>query len=182
MPVAESSEHPDSVHAGVTASPSATVSADGSALKIGELAQRTGKSVRALHLYEELGLLNPAGRTTGRFRLYGDDSVLRVEWIGKLQQLGFTLPQIQEVLGHVHAGTPGDTAMSRVGHLLKGKLAETRETISRLQLLEEELVNSLQYLENCRGCECTALPDACRSCGRPRPTGRPALVAGFQVK
>src|SRR5262245_55764223 len=92
------------------------------ALKIGDLAQRTSKSVRALHLYEELGLLNPAGRTTGRFRLYGDDSVRRVEWIGKLQQLGFTLPQIQEVLGQMQPGTPGDTAMSRIGHLLKGKL------------------------------------------------------------
>jgi MerR family copper efflux transcriptional regulator len=165
-----------------TGRPAAELPESPAALKIGELAQRTGKSVRALHLYEELGLLNPAGRTSGRFRLYGDDSIVRVEWIGKLQQLGFTLPQIQEVLGHVQAGTSGDTAMNRIGQLLKGKLSETRETIARLQLLEEELVNSLQYMENCRGCECTTLPDSCRSCGRPRSTDLPALVAGFQVR
>ncbi len=39
-------------------------------LKVGELAKRTGKTVRAVHLYEELGLLDPAVRSKGGFRLY----------------------------------------------------------------------------------------------------------------
>src|SRR5579883_3398466 len=78
------------------------------ALKIGDLALRTGKSVRALHLYEEMGLLTPVGRTTGRFRLYAPDAVLRVEWISKLQDLGFTLPQIRDVVGHMQGGASGD--------------------------------------------------------------------------
>ncbi len=39
-------------------------------LKVGELAKRTGKTVRAVHLYEELGLLAPAVRSKGGFRLY----------------------------------------------------------------------------------------------------------------
>ena len=47
------------------------VSADSlSLLKVGELAKRTGKTVRAIHLYEELGLLAPAVRSKGGFRLY----------------------------------------------------------------------------------------------------------------
>ena len=37
-------------------------------LKVGELAKRTGKTVRAVHLYEELGLLTPAVRSKGGFR------------------------------------------------------------------------------------------------------------------
>ena len=44
-------------------------------LKIGELAKLSGKSVRALHLYEELGLLTPAERSKGGFRLYGTETV-----------------------------------------------------------------------------------------------------------
>ena len=36
-----------------------------SLLKVGELARRTGKTVRAIHLYEELGLLTPAVRSKG---------------------------------------------------------------------------------------------------------------------
>ena len=41
-----------------------------SLLKVGELARRTGKTARAIHLYEELGLLTPAVRSKGGFRLY----------------------------------------------------------------------------------------------------------------
>ena len=57
-------------------------------MKIGELARKTGKTVRALHLYEEMGLLKP-GRSEGGFRLYGPDELARVYWIGKLQKMGF---------------------------------------------------------------------------------------------
>jgi MerR family copper efflux transcriptional regulator len=64
-------------------------------MKIGELARKTGKTPRALHLYEEMGLLQPPERTEGGFRLYGPDEVARVYWIAKLQDMGFSLPQIQ---------------------------------------------------------------------------------------
>ena len=47
-------------------------------LKIGELARRTGKTVRAVHLYEELGLLAPAVRSKGGFRLYHGRAVTRI--------------------------------------------------------------------------------------------------------
>ena len=46
-------------------------------LRVGDLARRTGKSVRAIHLYEELGLLEPATRSSGGFRLYHDAAVDR---------------------------------------------------------------------------------------------------------
>ena len=39
-------------------------------IRIGDLARLTGKTVRAIHLYEELGLLKPATRSSGGFRLY----------------------------------------------------------------------------------------------------------------
>ena len=58
-------------------------------LRVGELARRTGKTVRALHLYEELGLLRPVHRSKGGFRLFAPSSVKRVQWIGKLQDAGF---------------------------------------------------------------------------------------------
>ena len=58
-------------------------------LRVGALAKRTSKTVRALHLYEELGLLHPMHRTRGGFRLYHPASVARVEWIQKLQDAGY---------------------------------------------------------------------------------------------
>ena len=53
-------------------------------LRVGELAKRTGKTVRAVHLYEELGLLAPAVRSKGGFRLYPGKAVKRIDWIQKL--------------------------------------------------------------------------------------------------
>src|SRR5580693_9045299 len=69
-----------------------------SLLKVGELAKRTGKTVRAVHLYEELGLLEPAVRSKGGFRLYSSKALKRVDWIQKLQDLGFSLTEIKAVL------------------------------------------------------------------------------------
>src|SRR5271165_3706125 len=54
-------------------------------MQIGDLARETGKTVRAIHLYEELGLLTPAARSKGRFRLYGAEALTRIRWIGQLQ-------------------------------------------------------------------------------------------------
>ena len=55
------------------------VSADNlTLLKVGELAKKTGKTVRAVHLYEELGLLAPAVRSKGGFRLYHGKAVKRI--------------------------------------------------------------------------------------------------------
>ena len=59
----------------------AEISADSlSLLRVGELAKRTGKTVRAIHLYEELGLLAPAVRSKGGFRLYSGKAVTRIDW------------------------------------------------------------------------------------------------------
>ena len=67
----------------------ADISADSlSLLRVGELAKRTGKTVRAIHLYEQLELLRPAARSKGRYRLYGPDALGRIRWIVKLQDLG----------------------------------------------------------------------------------------------
>jgi len=85
-----------------------------SRMKIGELARKTGKTPRALHLYEEMGLLQPPSRTEGGFRLYGPDEVARVYWICKLQDMGFSLPQIQSLLATVHASETAPEAMTRL--------------------------------------------------------------------
>src|ERR1700748_693073 len=106
-----------------------------STLKVGELARRAGKTVRALHLYEELGLLDPIERSKGGFRLYAEDALVRVRWISKLQDMGFSPRDIRKMLRQwEHSGSAPD-AMVRVGDLLKNKLDETRAQIARLRAL-----------------------------------------------
>lgn len=67
-------------------------------LKIGELARRTGLSVRALRHYDAIGLLVPSGRSEGGYRLYGPDDVARLYRIQALRRLDLSLAEIQALL------------------------------------------------------------------------------------
>lgn len=69
-----------------------------SGIKIGELAKRTGVSVRALRHYDEIGLLRPLGRSEGNQRLYSGAEVARLQRIVALRQLGFGLNRIGALL------------------------------------------------------------------------------------
>lgn len=126
---------------------------DGSrTLRIGDLAKATQKTQRALRLYEELGLLTPGDRTSGGFRLYGREAVERVHWIGKLQELGFTLNEIQGLVQALHDEHVPKAAMAQVRGLFMQKLDDVAGQIARLSQLQRELMSSLTYLEACVDC------------------------------
>jgi MerR family transcriptional regulator, thiopeptide resistance regulator len=57
--------------------------------KVGELARVTGLTVRALHYYDEIGLLMPSGRTPAGHRSYDRADVARLYRISLLRRLGF---------------------------------------------------------------------------------------------
>jgi MerR family transcriptional regulator, copper efflux regulator len=151
-------------------------------MKIGDLAKITNKTARALRLYEELGLLVPSSHSVGGFRLYGDDAVARVHWISKLQELGFTLQHIQELVGSTQDERNPRQAMARVRSLFDDKLAEVAAQITRLSTLQHELTNSLRYLQECNTCdqEASLAPaiNTCHSCNE-HSEQTPSLVGGL---
>src|SRR5262249_32781455 len=69
------------------------------AVKVGELARRTGLTVRTLHHYDEVGLLKPSLHTWPAHRLYTAGDVARLQQVLSLRQLGFSLLEIQDSLG-----------------------------------------------------------------------------------
>lgn len=151
-------------------------------LRVGDLAKRTGKTVRALHLYEELGLLVPAERSNGGYRLYTRASELRVRWIDKLQQMGFSLTDIKQIVRDVEQSKSAPHAMQRVQDLFREKLEDTREQLRRLRALEGELTASLAYLVTCDSCDTEELLGACGACARHDCDHKPPeLVAGFRA-
>ena len=68
------------------------------ALKVGELARRTGLTIRTLHHYDEIGLLKPSLHTEAGHRLYAADDVARLQQVLSLRQLGFSLEEIRGCL------------------------------------------------------------------------------------
>src|SRR5437868_2619884 len=98
-------------------------------MQVGDLARESGKTVRAIHLYEELDLLKPAARSKGRYRLYSSEALVRIRWIGKLQDLGFSLTDIKAIVKDLEGQASAPSAMNKVSEVYKLKLAETRAQI-----------------------------------------------------
>jgi len=66
---------------------------------IKEFADLTKVTVRTLHFYDEIGLLEPSARRPNGYRLYTEDDLLRLQQIVTLKFLGFSLEKIKELLG-----------------------------------------------------------------------------------
>lgn len=63
-----------------------------------QLAKLSGVSVRTLHHYDKIGLLQPADRTEARYRLYGREELLRLQQILFYRELDFSLKEIGDIL------------------------------------------------------------------------------------
>jgi DNA-binding transcriptional MerR regulator len=164
----------------------------GELMQIGDLAKETGRTVRAIHLYEELGLLAPAGRSKGRYRLYAGDSLVRIRWIGRLQEMGFSLGDIQTVVREWERIESAPGATHRMREVYARKLEETRAQRQRLEQLEHEIEASIGYLDTCAAvCDPERLVSACKCCDlhekhseqdKPsRAVQVPDLVQGFRA-
>jgi len=66
--------------------------------QVKEVAELSGLSVRALHHYDEIGLLTPTGRSAAGYRLYNDDDLLRLQQIVIGRELGLSLEAIRQSL------------------------------------------------------------------------------------
>ena len=164
-------------HTGQGSSP-----AEGELLQVGDLARETGKTVRAIHLYEELGLLKPAARSKGRYRLYTADGLVRIRWIGKLQEMGFSLTDIQQIVRDWEGGGTAPNAMRKMREVYAKKLEETRSHLSRLKALEREIESSIEYLDTCDVCDPERLLGFCKACDLHSCESHvPELVAGFRA-
>jgi MerR family transcriptional regulator, copper efflux regulator len=105
-------------------------------MQIGAVGKRVGLSVDAIRFYERNALLPRAPRTLGGFRQYSENDVETLSFIGRVQNLGFTLREVRDLL---------DLRRSRlqpcapVRQRLEEKLADVERKVSDLQKLEHEL-------------------------------------------
>lgn len=93
-------------------------------MKVGELAKATGVSVRTLHYYDEIGLLQPSAVSHSRHRVYSARELARLQQIKSLRQLGFRLDEIRSYLD-----TPGASPRT----VIALHVARIREQIERQQ-------------------------------------------------
>ncbi len=83
-------------------------------MQIGQVAERTGLSLRTIRWYEQEGLVGPTTRTGGGFRLYSEHDVARLEVITQMKPLGFSLEEMRQLLtllGDLDAGGEDRSAL-----------------------------------------------------------------------
>lgn len=107
------------------------------AMKVGELASRTGLSVRTLHHYDDIGLLSPRRRTPSGHRIYGMEEVRRLQQIASLRHLGLSLEEIGTCLDKP------DYSLDRVLELqvdrLRGEIVRQKRLVDLLEDLRSRL-------------------------------------------
>src|ERR1700741_856253 len=99
--------------------------AEGPLLRIQEVADEGGRTARSIRYYEEVGLLEPAARSEGAYRLYDADDVARLQFIkGLRDDAGFSLAEIGRLLEDETARAANRT-----------RFRESRSAIERLEVL-----------------------------------------------
>ncbi len=121
--------------------------ANNPALSVGELAQRSGVAVSALHFYESKGLIT-SQRSAGNQRRYGRDTLRKVAVIRIAQRVGVPLQTIAQALAQLPQGrAPTLADWQRLSAAWRGELDDR---ILQLQQLRDQLTD-------CIGCGCLSL-------------------------
>lgn len=102
------------------------------------LADLAGISVRTLHVYDKKGLLKPAIRTDKKYRLYGENELLRLQQILFFKELGFDLARIREILDKPDF----DQIRALIKH--KKSLLEKRKQLEILTETIDKTINTLK--------------------------------------
>ena len=106
-------------------------------LKVGELARRSGITVRTLHYYDSIGLLVPSARSDAGYRLYNRADITRLHHIQALRRMGVTLAEVGAILAR--SGMALTTVIEQQITMLNRQLVQTATLRDRLQQMHAQL-------------------------------------------
>lgn len=110
-------------------------------MKIGTLAAKTGCSVQAIRFYEKEGLLEPALRSEGNFRLYDITALQRLRFIKQCRSLNLSLQEIRALLT---LNSAPDRECAEVSRMMDAHIQQVEQRIAELQELKEQLAGLRQ--------------------------------------
>lgn len=107
-------------------------------MTIGEVARRSGFTIRTLRFYERRGVLKPSARGANGYRLYVEVDLQRLSFIRQAKALGLTLSSIRDLV-MATAGTNGAGTRDRLLRMLRERITQTTDQIAMLTGLRAEL-------------------------------------------
>ena len=105
-------------------------------MKIGELAQRAAVGIDTVRYYERQGLLPKAQRLASGYRVYDDNDVRRLRFVRRAKALGFTLPEIHDLLA---LSDHRQDDMAGMKAAATEKLADVHAKLAELERVREGL-------------------------------------------
>lgn len=109
-------------------------------MQIGEIAERTGLSIRTLRHYDDVGLVPPSERSAGGFRLYTEVDLTRLIVIRRMKPLEFTLDEMRRLLDSLDVIAAGGDGVAEAE-------AFVDECHAKAQAACENLRRKLSYAE-----------------------------------
>lgn len=115
-------------------------------MHIGELAEKTGLSLRTIRHYDEVGLLKPTGRTDGGFRLYTHQDFSRLMLIRRMKPLGFPLEEMTDLLRVIDTLSSSDSTTPVDSEVRRELDTFITEADKRRAKLQEQLAMADEFL------------------------------------
>lgn len=116
---------------------------DTSTMHIGELAERTGLSLRTIRHYDEVGLLPATARTDGGFRVYSEEDFERLTVIKQMKPLGFSLEEMADILSLLSPRDGADIGQTETLARYLEKASHQRAKMARNLAQADEFIQKL---------------------------------------
>ena len=102
-------------------------------MTVGEVSTLLGVSVRALHHWDESGLVHPSRRSAAGYRLYGEADIMRLQQVLVYRQTGMNLADIKMVLDE--PGADALTHLRRQRELVQGQISHLQHKLSAIDMV-----------------------------------------------
>ncbi len=131
-------------------------------LTIGEMAKRSGLTAKMIRHYESMGLLPPAIRSDAGYRHYQESDVQQLRFIKQARELGFSLPQISELLSLWH---DQQRPSSKVKQLAQQHIAVLEQKITELTQMKSALETLVSRCHGDDSSDCPILDELAQPSG-----------------
>jgi MerR family copper efflux transcriptional regulator len=122
---------------------------------IGQAAAASGVSAKMIRHYEEIGVIPPADRTFANYRIYSQNDVHTLQFVRRARLLGFSMKQIQELLGLWRGHRPS----SEVKRLALDHVHELEEKIREMEAMKRTLETLARHCHGDQRPDCPILDD-----------------------
>lgn len=138
--------------------------ANGKMMRIGDLAKRAGTTMRTIRYYEERGLIDPARRTRGGFRLYQEEELHKLHLIRSLQVLDMPLAQVKAFFDERQRGRTAAEIAPGLQSVLREQLKVMERRIAQYRAMQDSARETIEILDACARCPQEPGPGVCRKC------------------